>query len=323
VRVAAFVHRLLLVATAAVDPVATAALVATARAVLVKYPPAHQLLEGDEDRAAARGAFKPLGVAVVPGSGLGLGSNGFSGLGVGGSGGGSGALTVEDTPELTNPLAAAAWELAALTCHWHPTAAHQARAAAALSLPGAHDNPVLLLKGLAAATLFHPPWHAPPPSPMHALVAKQTAQKHARQRRPVFLRVDSAAPLAALLGAGTGVAYPEDGEGACGDGAAPPLLDGLSGGSADACGKALRGLFRGGERQRLEAHLHRARWPACATLGGWPAPRPLPLPPPGKCRRRKSERKRAPRQRGRQRNRKRRKREGICNSMRVVPGLRS
>jgi hypothetical protein len=267
VRVAAFVHRLLLVATAAVDPVATAALVATARAVLVKYPPAHQLLEGDEDRAAARGAFKPLGVAVVPGSGLGLGSNGFSGLGVGGSGGGSGALTVEDTPELTNPLAAAAWELAALTCHWHPTAAHQARTAAALSLPGAHDNPVLLLKGLAAATLFHPPWHAPPPSPMHALVAKQTAQKHARQRRPVFLRVDSAAPLAALLGAGTGVAYPEDGEGACGDGAAPPLLDGLSGGSADACGKALRGLFRGGERLRLEAHLHRAAGRARKVAG--------------------------------------------------------
>lgn len=264
VRVAAFVHRLLLVAAAALDPVATAALVATARAVLGKYPLAHQLLEGDEDRAAAKGAFKPLGQALphLSSSGGGLGQpNGFSGGGIGGSGGGSGALVVADTPELTNPLAAAAWELHALAKHWHPAAAHQARHAAVLSLPGPHDNPVLLLKGLGTATLFHPPWKAPPPSPMHALVAKQTAQKHARQRRPVFLRVDLSSPLRHL-----GAHAADEGDDA------PPLLG--FGGSAEACGKALRALFRSGERQRLEEHLHRAasRARKVASLrGAWRA----------------------------------------------------
>lgn len=254
---AAFVHRLLLVASTATSPVTAAALVATARAVLFKYPQAHQLLEGDEDRATAKGAFKPYGQALTHYSASQPKSSGGTGNHHRNSSVGAvGTLVVEDTPELTNPLAAAAWELAALKCHWHPTVSSQARAAVALSLPTPTDNPVLLHKDLATATLFHPAWKTPPPSALHALVKKQNQQKHARQRRPVFLRVDAMA--APVLHLGT--------KGKCEGMNEADIREELGGAGGDGLGeqdegshdKALRALFRERERPQLEARLQRA-----------------------------------------------------------------
>jgi len=267
VRVAAFVHRLFLVASTATSPVTSAALVATARAVLFKYPQAHQLLEGDEDRATAKGAFKPYGQALTQYSASQHKGNAGGNHNRSSSVGAVGTLVVEDTPELTNPLAAAAWELAVLKCHWHPTVSQQAKAAVALSLPTPPDNPVLLHKDLSAATLFHPSWKTPPPSALHALVKKQNQQKHARQRRPVFLRLDSMA--APVLHLGT--------EGKCDGMHERDIREELGFSSAapgeqneeddhaakgrngeDSYERALRALFREKERPQLEARLRRA-----------------------------------------------------------------
>lgn len=266
-RVAAFVHRLFLVASTATSPVASAALVATARAVLFKYPQAHQLLEGDEDRATAKGAFKPYGQALTQYSASQHKGHAGGHHSRNSSGGAVGTLVVEDTPELTNPLAAAAWELAVLKCHWHPTVSQQARAAVALSLPTPPDNPVLLHKDLSTATLFHPAWKTPPPSALHALVKKQNQQKHARQRRPVFLRLDSmAAPVLHLgtKGQCAGV-HERDIREELGSSSAAPgeqneedahAAKGRNG--EDSYERALRALFREKERPQLEARLRRA-----------------------------------------------------------------
>ena len=216
--VAAFAHRLLVVGLALPDAASAAALSALTRRLLGKYPAALQLLEGDDDRVSAGGPFRPLGAALD--------------FGVGGGGGGGAkanaysrsssslaarahAAAASDVaappPELTNPLSAAAWELALLKRHWHPAARAQAAATAALGSTGggagagaavaSSASSALLsaahggggsaghvLRTLARAPVFFPPWKQPPAShPLEQAVKKQLKQQP-RNRRDVFLR---------------------------------------------------------------------------------------------------------------------------------------
>jgi hypothetical protein len=159
VRVAAFVHRLLVVALALADAAAAAALVATTRALLAQYPPVRQLLEGDDDRAV-RGTFR----AAAPAG-----------------------EDVDDSPELSNPLSAAAWEVSLLGFHWHPTVRAQAKACAALAAPGSSDNAVHTHRDLARAPVFYPPWRLPLPHPLHATLKRHLGAP-ARRRHLIFLR---------------------------------------------------------------------------------------------------------------------------------------
>ena len=228
VRTGAFVHRLLVVALQLSDCTAAASLVATARAVVCRYPAVQQLLEGDEDRTVTGGEFRPLGPSPAAGEGA-----------------ASGGAVEGDFPELSNPLSAAAWELSLLRHHWHPSVGAQAAAAAGASAAGPNEGPVQVYGGLAqAGGLFYPPWRLPTPSPLHALVKKQMAQQP-RYRRPVFLRlVDPDAPPRHVA--------PEEGTAAADAGGA------VSHAGGGPSGRPFAKLFRDAERFRLDRALRRA-----------------------------------------------------------------
>jgi len=140
------------------------------------------------------------------------------------------ARALEDGPERTNPLSAAAWILAGLSLHWHPAVAAQARKCARAVAPTPGDNAVQAHRDLSRAYLFHPAWPIPPPNPLHGAL-KRMSGLPPRQRRPVFPRCLPASGLAA------GGDETDDEE------------EGSSGGGGPAC---FQGLF-------LDAHHFQAK----------------------------------------------------------------
>lgn len=162
-RVAAFVRRLLLVATArgGANPAEALSLLALLRSLLHRYSKLQQLVDSDADRVAS-GEYR----ADV------------------------------DDPDFANAFASSAWELSLLTRHWHPAVASFARGTAAMEPTLPSDRPAAMLARYSTAKsfAFTPKVTPPPRNPLYRKIedgGKKKRNKRDRSRgngKPVFIR---------------------------------------------------------------------------------------------------------------------------------------